>query len=94
MRIIKFTVFNRKKVNYIENFFKNNFSEFIVKNPASLILLDPFTVPEWVITNSYFVNILAKEKQAKIKTFSNKKRLKYLEKFIMLQSINKLSDLY
>jgi hypothetical protein len=25
---------------------------------------------------------------------SNKKRLKYLEKFIMLQSINKLSDLY
>ena len=88
LRIIKFRVFNRKKVNYIVKFFKNNFSGFIVQNPVSLILLDPFTVPEWVIANSYFVNILAKDKQAKIKTYGNKKRLKSPLAEVIFKSFN------
>jgi len=37
--------------------------------------MDPFTVPEWVITNSYFVNILAKEKESVIKTFGSYSRI-------------------
>ena len=58
IKIIKLKIFNKKKLKLITIFFSNNFDDYQVENPTSTVLIDPFTVPEWVITNSYFVNIL------------------------------------
>ena len=50
-------------------------NEYVWKNYASIesesiILLDSFFVPEWIISSSYFANILAKKFDAKILNFS------------------------
>jgi hypothetical protein len=76
LRVLKFNFIQRSEFKKIKLFFTSNFEEFRVEEPNSIIIIDPFTVPEWVISNSYFVNILAKMKHARIKTYGIKKRLK------------------
>ena len=75
LRVFKYKILYGKKLNFIKLFFINNFKEFKVDSPNSVIILDPFQVPEWVITNSYFVNILAKDKNSEIKTYSHSRRI-------------------
>jgi hypothetical protein len=76
LKTIKLKIFNKKKLKLITFFFNKNFNEYQVENPTSTILIDPFTVPEWVITNSYFVNILAKKNNSRIKTYGNNAKIK------------------
>lgn len=75
LRLVKLKTKSRKKILFISNFFVKNFTEFYSGKFKSIILMDPFTVPEWVITNSYFVNILAKEKKSIIKTYGSYSRI-------------------
>ena len=75
-RIIKFQLYQRFIYKRVLFFFSNNFSKFKIDIPKSIVIIDPFTVPEWVITNSYFVNIYAQMNHAKIHTYGPNKRLK------------------
>jgi hypothetical protein len=86
--LVKLKTISRKKILFICSFFEKNLSEFIPNRTKSIILIDPFTVPEWVITNSYFVNILAKEKESVIKTFSNYSRIESPVDNVIFKSFN------
>ena len=88
LRLVKLKTISRKKILFICSFFEKNLSEFIPNRTKSIILLDPFTVAEWVITNSYFVNILAKEKESVIKTFSNYSRIESPVDNVIFKSFN------
>ncbi len=75
LRDIRFKTFRRKKLQRIINFYRSNFSKFIIKDASSVIILDPSTTPHWVIANSYFVNALAVDKCATIKTYSKERQV-------------------
>ena len=76
-RFIRYRFFKRRELLTITNFFESSFSDYFVENGNSLILLDPFTVPEWSIASSYFINVLADIKQSRIKTFSSQTNISH-----------------
>ena len=56
-----------------KRFIKHNkkvWGQWLVKNPKSEILLDSFSIPEWIVAVSYFINVLAKKHNSIIRTFS------------------------
>lgn len=72
---------------------KVNWGKWLVKSPKSEILLDSFSIPEWIIANSYFVNVLAKKHNSKIKTFSGRGHENPLEKEVH-KSFNIIGHVY
>ena len=87
-RFIRYSFFKRKELLKITNFFENSFSDYVVEDEDSVVLLDPFSVPEWMITSSYFVNVLANIKQSRIKTFSSDVQISHPVQKKIYKSIN------
>jgi hypothetical protein len=52
-------------------------SDWQISNPSGELLVDLCSIPETLISYSYFLNILAKRQNAEIKSFSSKSRLPF-----------------
>ncbi len=71
LRLVKSNVRSLdKNVKRFVNHNRDVWGDWRNPNPKSEILLDPFSVPEWNIVTSYFVNVLAEKNESKILTFS------------------------
>jgi len=69
-RRMKGRFFSPREINEYIKYNKRVWKPLTIENPKTLILLDSFWIPEWVIATSYFVNVLAGLKKSRIVTFS------------------------
>ena len=70
--IIKIFFLNKYQKKFKEHNYKI-WKNWKINNTKNIILVDSFFIPEWIISSTYFVNVLAKKEDAKIFTFSQKK---------------------
>lgn len=80
---------DRERINNLSDFYTKTYTEFQTSRPKSLIIMDTFSIPEWVISAGQFANILGKDKNSEIKLFSKKRNINfYYKKLYAALNIN------